>query len=54
MFTWYIFRSRNHHIPVKSLALLLESARRDENYTLAAEVSAIHTYMCQEAKNLLF
>ena len=42
---WHIhpqFRSRNHHIPVKSLALLLESAQGDENYTLAAEVSAIH------------
>ena len=51
---WHVHlvsRSRNHHIPVKSLALLLESARRDENYTLAAEVSA---YMYQEAKKLLF
>jgi hypothetical protein len=34
-------RSRNHHIPVKSLALLLESAGRDENYTLAAEACSL-------------
>ena len=47
-----LFRSRS--VPMKCLALLLESALREENFTIAAEVCTCNLYYLEGANMFMF